>query len=84
VETVKGNVRNVVADVTTTGALDAHTLHIDAEFTFLGTDCSANDAPPSAITHVNAAATEPKTIRERIVSIRRRSDTTINRVTKYD
>jgi hypothetical protein len=45
-ETVKGNVRTVVADVTTTGALGSHTLHIDAEFTFLRTDCSTTDATP--------------------------------------
>jgi hypothetical protein len=48
VETVKGNARTVVADVTTSGALGAHTLHIDAEFTFLRTECGATDATPAA------------------------------------
>jgi hypothetical protein len=47
-ETVNGNIRSVVADVTTSGASGSHTLHLDAEFTFLGADCSATYAPPAA------------------------------------
>ena len=46
VETVHGNIRTVVADVTTSGTLGSHTLHLDAEFTFLRADCSAADAAP--------------------------------------
>jgi Protein of unknown function (DUF3617) len=44
VETANGDVRTFAADVTTSGAGGSHTFHLDAEFTFLGTDCPRTDS----------------------------------------
>jgi Protein of unknown function (DUF3617) len=46
-ETVNANTRSVTADVTTSGTVGSHSLHLEAEFTFLGTDCNTPEMPPA-------------------------------------